>query len=244
MMRRFFEVDDQWCIIHIPERPNGFGILIIGDSNHYVDESTSLWIQSQQRFELIKSLCNEGYTVFYSNLYGANWGAPKAVEFLIRFYHIVLREEILNKSIHIIAEGMGAFGALELTRKMEGKIRSLSLLNPCLDLKSHVQTEKDNKLFYKRIIKEMATAYDIEEKEVVKKIIEPFNLNNFQLNTPMKIWHATDRVAYKFSAHSRKFEKIQSDNGSPVSLALHLFEKRFYVGKDICKFLKKHEKLL
>ncbi len=39
MENRNFQLDTEWNIIHYPERPTGFGILIIGDERHYVDEN-------------------------------------------------------------------------------------------------------------------------------------------------------------------------------------------------------------
>ena len=62
----------------------------------------------------IQSLLKEGYTVFYSNLYGKNWGSEKAVKLAKRLYEHIIRSEIMNDKIHIIAEGMGALVALKL----------------------------------------------------------------------------------------------------------------------------------
>src|SRR5438046_1276657 len=38
MENRNFQMDTQWNIIHYTEKPTGFGILIIGDERHFVDE--------------------------------------------------------------------------------------------------------------------------------------------------------------------------------------------------------------
>ena len=101
----FFCVGDQWNIVHLPRKPNGFAVLILGDVNHYVSKSNSFWLQHPERTRFVEILVQNGYTVFSSNLYGRNWGSWKASDLAEKVYHSVLRREILNKKIHIIAEG-------------------------------------------------------------------------------------------------------------------------------------------
>jgi hypothetical protein len=243
--QNFFKINDQWNVIHLPERPNGFAILMIGDQNHFVDETTSSWIQNPERFQMIESFREKGYTIFYSNLFGRHWGSPKAVQLLKQLYHIVIRKEILNDKIHVIAEGMGALAALRLMNEMEPFLRSVSMLSPCLDLKAFINTEKNNKLFYKRLINELAFSYKIEEKYVESEIINNFNLCTFSSKTPVKIWHSTNRVLYSIPDHSRSFENIRREQqGTPIDLSIHLFEKRFHITSNIISFLKRHEHVL
>ncbi|MEC1694074.1 alpha/beta hydrolase [Schinkia azotoformans] len=242
--QHFFKINDQWNVIHLPERPNGFAILIIGDQNHYVDKTTSLWIQNPERFQMLENLREKGYTIFYSNLFGRHWGSPKSVHLLKQLYHLVIRREILNDKIHVIAEGMGALAALRLMNEMEPSLRSVSMLSPCLDLKAFINTEKNNKLFYKRLLKELAFSYKIEEKYVESEIINNFDLCNFTSKTPVKIWHSTNRVLYSFSDHSRSFEKIREQEGAPIELSIHLFEKRFHITSNIISYLKRYEQVL
>ncbi|MEK1831510.1 hypothetical protein AAAC51_29320 [Priestia megaterium] len=51
----------------------------MGDKDHFVESSTSLWIQHGGRSQLLQCLQDEGYTVFYSNLYGRHWGLQKHI---------------------------------------------------------------------------------------------------------------------------------------------------------------------
>lgn len=242
--QRFFKIKDQWNIIHLPERPNGFAILIVGDQNHYVDETTSLWIQNPDRFQMIEGLRNEGYTIFYSNLYGRHWGSWSAVQLLMQLYNMVIRKEIVNDKIHVIAEGMGSLAVLRLMEEMEQVIRSVSMLSPCIDLNGLIHTEKSKKLFYKRLIKELANAHKVDEKVVEKEIVENFDISNFTSKVPVKIWHSTNRVLYHVAEHSRKYEKIREIQGTPVELSLHLFEKRFHITQNIISYLRKNEQIL
>ena len=112
---RNFQLDTEWNVIHYPERPKGFGILIIGDERNFVDSNTSFWLQNEGKTKLLQSLLDAGYTVFYSNLYGKNWGSEKAVRLSKRLYQHMIRSEILNGKIHILAEGMGALCYVEVT---------------------------------------------------------------------------------------------------------------------------------
>ncbi len=49
MESRNFQFDTEWNIIHYPEQPQGFGILIIGDERHFVDQKTSFWLQNERK---------------------------------------------------------------------------------------------------------------------------------------------------------------------------------------------------
>ncbi|HJV15917.1 MAG TPA: hydrolase, partial [Bacillales bacterium] len=120
MENRNFQLGNEWNIIYYPEKPTGFGILIIGDERHFVDESKSFWQQNEGKLSIIKVLKESGYTIFSSNLYGKNWGSEKAIELAERLYQHVIRNEIINGKIHIIAEGMGALVAIKLMEKLKG----------------------------------------------------------------------------------------------------------------------------
>ena len=79
----------------------------------------------------------------------------------------MIRTEIMNDKIHIIAEGMGALVALKLLHNMNESIRSIVLINPILSLQHHLELEKDRKFFYKKLVKELANAYEKEGEQLM-----------------------------------------------------------------------------
>jgi len=243
-IQRFFQLGNQWCVVHVPERPNGFGVLVIGDQNHFVDEHTSFWIQNNGRSIMVESLLREGYTLFYSNLYGRNWGSSEAVSLARRLYHVILKKEILNNRIHILAEGMGALIALQLMEEMGDNIRSVAMMNPCLDLRKHVLQEKEHKFFYKRIIKEIATAYHYDVTKLEKDVNECIPTINYDTNVPVKIWQTTTNVLYDPKLHTKYYEEIRKQTANPIKVAYQLAEKRFSVSQPIFRFYKEYEKVL
>ncbi len=64
---------------------------------------------------------------------GRHWGNDQSVRLAKRLYDVVLRKETLNAKMHIMADGMGALVALEMMNKYPECIRSVIMLNPCLD---------------------------------------------------------------------------------------------------------------
>jgi len=240
--KRTFQIDNQWNIIHLPKRPNGFAIMIIGDCSHYVDEHTSLWKQSTERANLIQSLKNQGYTVFYSNLYGRHWGSPKAVILAKRLYHYVMKHEILNPNIHLIAEGMGSLVALRLMEDMENQIRSALFINPCMDLKHHFNHERQNRLFFKRLVREITAAYHTEEDKIELLLNSLPEITDLSARTPVRIWHAARGVAFNFRDHSRSYEKRRLEIKAPISLSIHVPEASFNPARAFQEFFKDNEK--
>jgi hypothetical protein len=238
---RFFIIDNQWSIVHLPERPNGFGVLIVGDMNHYVDSKTSSWIQQPDRYHLIEQLRNYGYTIFYSNLFERNWGSGKAVFHLSRLYHYIMKREILNPKIHLLCEGMGALAGLKWAEKMENSIRSVSLINPCIDLQTHILNEKEKKLFYKRLQRELSVAYEVEQREVENIIHNFYKVSHFNTLAPLKIWHVTQGNIFSASKHSRKYEEHRLNLGVPIELSLQLPRNDLNKFHEIYTFFKKHE---
>ncbi|MCH1625878.1 hypothetical protein [Fredinandcohnia quinoae] len=243
--QRFFQVDMEWSVIHLPERPNGFGVLIIGDKNNFVDKYTSFWMQNPGRKNIIEYLQKEGYTIFYSNLYGVHWGSSKALKLAVQLCHMTMKREILNERIHIFAEGMGALVALQLMNKIENKIRSVALLNPCIDLLAHIEYEKNNKFFYKRLIKELAAAFEINDKEAMIDLERYIpNIDYHSPNTPVRIWQNTTDKTYQPEIHTRMYKEIrQSESKQPI-VSYHVNEKAFGLSQSICNFYKDHEKQL
>ncbi len=243
MNQQQFVLDGEWNIVHLPERPNGFAIFVIGDRNHFVDNSTSFWVQNAGRFTYLKLFLEKGYTVFYSNLFGRNYGSPKAVNFAKRLYHVVMKREILNESIHLLVEGMGALTGLQLVEDLGEKIRSVAMLNPCLSLRAQLSHEQENKLFYKRIVKEIMAAYDWEEHDFEDQIKNLPMFEKLKGNSPVKIWISIDEQTYQSKKMSKIFEQSRKKH-SQVQLIFHMTEKRFGIGNSIIQFYEKHEKRL
>ncbi len=242
--QRFFQMGGQWNAVHVPEKPNGFGCLIIGDTNHFVDEQNSLWLQHIGRNRIVEEILKCGYTLFYSNLYGAHWGSSKSVLHAKQLYHIMMKQEILNDKIHIIAEGMGALTALQLMEELGEQIRSVALINPCMDLKAQLAQEKDRKFFYKKVRNEIAKAYNVPINEFEEYEGFP-ELHRFQHNSlPVKIWQTTTNFSFDPNLHCKRYEELRQQNKSPIAVTYHLVEKRYSYGPSICQFFKKYEQKL
>lgn len=242
---RFFCIHEQWSVVHLPEKPNGFAILLIGDTDHYVNEKTSLWLQHPERLKFIDTLRSEGYTVFTSNFYGRHWGSKKACELAENLYYYILKREILNRHIHIIAEGMGALLALKLFEKMKNNIRSTIMINPCLHLYRYYKNERNNRLFYKRLLTELSVAHNIDKEKVEEKVLKKNNVWKLHNNIPLYIFHETSFRKYRFEEHSKRYEKYRLQDNSPITLTLYLPGKSIsYFSKPIFSFLLQYEKKL
>ncbi|EKN65394.1 hydrolase [Neobacillus bataviensis LMG 21833] len=240
MENRNFQMDAQWNIIHYPEKPTGFGILIIGDERHFVDESKCFWTQNEGKLAIVNELKDAGYTIFSSNLYGRNWGSESAVEHAQRLYHHVIRSEILNHKIHILAEGMGALVAVRLLEKMKGSIRSMILLNPILSLKYHLEQEKEHKFFYKKLMRELTNAHNMEQAQMESTVFSMEDIVHLEFNCPVKIIHVL--AGGKSYTQSKLYQQIIK---SPVINPTYILpEKKPQLGKIFIKFLTSHETVL
>ncbi|AZU61243.1 hydrolase [Neobacillus mesonae] len=234
---RAFQMDTQWNIIYYPARPNGFGVLIIGDERHFVDESNCFWTQNEGKHAILNELKEKGYTIFSSNLYGLHWGSENAVELAQRVYERIIRSEILNTKIHILAEGMGALVAVKLMEKMNGAIRSVILLNPILSLKHHLEQEKEHKFFYKKLIKELTSAYKMDQKELENKIFGIEENIQFKPDLPVKIIHVlSSGRAYN---QSKQYKKLLA--GSTLNPTFLVPEKNQLIGKICISFFQSCE---
>ncbi len=236
--KRAYQLDGEWTIVLVPERPNGFGIFIIGGLTHFVDDNTSFWLQNHTRQKMIADFLDAGYTVYTSNLYGRHWGSPKAVKLTERIYNLVHKQEILNPRIHVVAEGMGVLAANAFLNNRQPLIRSAALFNPCFDVKSLVHQEELNRLFYKRLVKEMARAYEIQSEEVISKIEEKEMITS---TCPIKVWHHSLKSPYSLE-QIRVYERVQREIGYPIELAL-LSDSYQSLGKKMVRFFQEHEKL-
>ncbi|WP_283152359.1 hypothetical protein [Guptibacillus hwajinpoensis] len=236
--KRAYQLDGEWTIVLVPERPNGFGIFIIGGLTHFVDADTSFWLQNHTREGMIADFLEAGYIVYTSNLYGRHWGSPKAAKLTERIYHLVHKQEILNPRIHVVAEGMGVLAANAFLNNRHTLVRSAALLNPCFDLKRLVRQEQVNRLFYKRLLREMAQAYEIENDEVLTRID---NKETEACPCPVKIWHHSMKSPYSLE-QIREYERLQQELGYSIDLAL-LSDSYQFLGKKMIRFFQQHEEL-
>jgi hypothetical protein len=240
MENRNFQMDTEWNIIHYPEKPIGFGILIIGDERHFVDDNKSFWTQNEGRLAIVNHLKEKGYTIFSSNLYGRNWGSENAVELAQGLYQHVLRCEILNSKIHILAEGMGALVAVRLMEKMKGQIRSVILLNPILSLKHHLLQEKEHKFFYKKLMRELEVAYLRGQLDLENDIFSRKDHINLEFGFPIKLIHVLS--GGKSYNQSKVYQQLITK--SEINPTFILPEKKQQLGQIMFKFFTSHETVL
>jgi hypothetical protein len=244
MENRNFQLDTEWNMIHYPEKPTGFGILILGDERHFVDARNCFWSQNEGKLPIINKFKQSGYMVFSSNLYGRNWGSGKAADLAERLYQYVIRSEILNSKIHILAEGMGALTALKLIKKMRGQIRSIVFLNPILSLKHHLEQEREHKFFYKKLSKELESAYQYSFKQLEVEIFKCEEDIPLDTGIPIKMIHVlTGGRSYNQTKHNLSLIKHEVENKT-VESSLILPEKKPQLGTMIVKFFNSHEKVL
>ena len=245
MENRNFQLDTEWNMLHYSPRPNGFGILIIGDERNFVTDTNSYWNQNEGKKIIIDSLREEGYTIFYSNLYGKNWGSDKAFQLAKRLYEYIIRTEILNQRIHIIAEGMGALTAIKLMMEMNENVRSVVLLNPILSLKDHLDKEKEHKFFFKKLKNEISYAFNTNQQELLHFLQ---NRQEYQLedtNTPTKIIHILQNGRSYFQSNELKQASVSWEQKNlPIFVSYVLPEKRSAISRQMETFFRKHEKTL
>ena len=240
MENRHFQMDTQWNIIHYPEKPTGFGILILGDERHFVDESKCFWTQNEGKQAIINELKDAGYTIFSSNLYGRNWGSENAVELAQRLYQHVIRSEILNNKIHVLAEGMGALVAVKLLEKMKGSIRSVVLLNPILSLKHHLEQEKEHKFFYKKLMRELIAAHQLDQSTLENEIFNMEEMVHLDFDCPIRIIQVL--AGGRSYTQSKLYQKIL--NTPKIDPTFILPEKKPQLGNMVIKFFNSHESVL
>ncbi|MDM5153820.1 alpha/beta hydrolase [Bacillus sp. DX1.1] len=236
---RFFYLEQQPCVIYLPEKPNGFGVMLLGDYNYFIENGTSLWTQHAGRSYFLNELINKGYTVFSSNLYGRHWGNDQAVRLAKRLYHVVMKKEILNEQVHIIADGMGALVALQMMNQHPECVRSVVMFNPCLDLPAHVEFEKEHKFFYKRLVRELLLAYDVKEAELEAKIAKKA-FPHLPSCVPVKIYVSTQEKKERKQL-LREYEKKRIYAQCETSLSFHLQDVKYKMVQHTCCFFKKYE---
>ncbi|WP_335870000.1 hydrolase [Bacillus sp. 2205SS5-2] len=246
MRQRKFQLEKEWCIVHYPEKPNGFAVMILGDCHHYVDEESSFWSQHETRKNIIKELTVRGYLVCYTNLYGCHWGNDKAVNLAKMLYHHVIRTEIINERFHILADGMGGLVVEKLLPLLRDRIRSVVLYSPCLSIPVHLDFEKEQKFFYKKVLKELALAYN---QSVVDCVGFFKNKNEVlcceTIDVPICIiqWVGSNRYVSQFHLIKDLYLQRMKQHKT-VDLHYLLPEKSQTVSSKIIAFYEKQESIL
>jgi len=236
---RFFFQEDQQAVIHLPQRPNGFGILYIGGRSHYVENHESCLIHHVDKNGMIEYLRSQGYTIFTCNFFGRHWGSEKAVFLANTLYHSVMRKETLNPAIHIIGEDMGALLVCKLFKNSPIRIRSVVLLNPILNLQDELELERENIVFYKRTLQEVLHAYQTKKLSLALKQ----TCNYYENSTPLKIYSST-RNHYRWKRQIRAIEQARFSRKLDFSLLIFHEEKKYAYGRDMHHFFRLHQKVL
>ncbi|GAF64001.1 hypothetical protein [Alkalihalobacillus trypoxylicola] len=242
----YFYLEDQANVVYLPYRPNGFAIILLSENERPVEKDSSIWQQHPERQAFLNSLIEEGYTVITSQLFGKHWGSKKAVQYLEKIHHQLIKKQILNQKFHLFAEGMGALVALKLMEHKKNFIRSVFLLNPCIYVDKVYVQEKSNKLFYKRFVQEFAMAHDLKESQVTeeacKKVID---FGEIKPLPPIQIYQLMTEKKYPMEVHSRPFEKACHQQNENMNLSLYGLGKSFSSFlQPVCTFYKKNEKKL
>ncbi|RFU68037.1 hydrolase [Peribacillus saganii] len=242
-MERTFQMDGQWNIIYYPSQPSGFSVIVLGDRTHYVDSSGAFWSRHPGRLQIVQHLKRKGYTLFSSNLYGANWGSSKAAYLAQCLYHFIMRNEIVNEKIHILAEGMGALTALKLIELLPGSIRSAVFINPILSLKASMEKEKHNRVFYKKWIEEASSAHGLKIREMEEKIHHS-NWIEWRGNVPLKIIHIFGGGETAPVQLYKIMEQRSLKRGTVFEMQYLMPEKRYKTAEEASRFFKKFENSL
>lgn len=99
-----------------------------------------------------------------------------------------------------------------------------------------------NKLFYKRLTKEIAAAYEIDEKEMGQHAFR--SLKKINSHVPVKIWDRMSGTPFPYQKHSKIFEEQRKEQGYPIELILHLGEQPYRIHQSVIKFFSLHQKKL
>jgi len=242
MFNETFQFEQQWCMVHYPERPNGFAIFIIGDMQHYVNENTSFWLENKGKEMMISAFTNEGYLVYYSNLFGRNWGNDTAVKHAFRLYQYIIRQEILNNKIHVLAEGMGALVAVKLIPLLKEHMRSLVLISPCISLQSHINQEQRGKFFYKKLLKEIEIAFKEQDEDCLENWKKDYAMNLLEIKKGLCVFQRIDNNNYK--SQTPRLKEIMEERGrnqSQTKFHFVLSEQQKNMTNKLIAFLKEHE---
>lgn len=219
MESRRLTLNGEPCIIHYPERPNGFAILLLGNHHNFLPRSGEHYWQRQEKRRLIlKALLEKGYTIYFSNFFGQHMGNDAACDLARDLYEYMKRTEILNERIHIIAENLGAKIALHFLQKNPDILRSIVFINPLFSLRWMQELLKDQPFVYRRFLQEVAKAYRLRDVESEKFIYqEPLTIHINRC--PFKIIHILKHGVYD-EKWVRMYHNYLFDTGTALHVLL------------------------
>ncbi|MEH7346837.1 hydrolase, partial [Bacillus sp. JJ1532] len=119
------------------------------------------------------------------------------------------------------------------------------LINPIFSLKDHLEMEKEHKFFYKKFLKELADAYNIDIMQVELEVMKKMENFNYPLKIPMKIMHImTDRRSYNLAKQTKNRTLKWIEEGIQTSICYLLPEKKQGIESQIVDFMKQNERIL
>ncbi|MEQ6375480.1 hypothetical protein RZN22_02910 [Bacillaceae bacterium S4-13-58] len=243
---RMFHLKQEPCFVHVPNKPNGFAILYLGDQGQRVDEDHTFWWENPNRKEILRGLLDQGYVLFTSRLFMDHWGNDRSIELLDHLYHKVVRTEIINSRIHVLAEGMGALAALKWGSKSNQYIRSFVFLSPCIDLNEYYKKESENRVGKQRIRKQIAKAYNMEKEdldEIEKQEETIFEDYNEWISTiPSILFQDPKDGSYPVESHGRKWESKLQEEDTAVIIKFIFKEDYHTLPQKMKEFLREWEK--
>ncbi len=128
---------------------------------------------------------------------------------------------------------------------MEGEIRGAIMVAPCVSLNEHLDQEKEQKFYFKKLVKEVSRSLEIREEDIEGVIMkEAGDYEEFKtIPVPLYMVQPTSLIRYK-----NQFSLIQDiynqrmKNGFPTDLFYVLPEKRDSLGKKFVSYFSLHEK--
>ena len=234
-----FQLNKEWTTIFYPEQPSGFAIMLLGGDKHYINENANFWLDHPGKKQMLEHLLTKGYTVFSSHLSGGHWGNTEAAELALELYAFFIRKEIINEKIHIIAEGSGALLLGTICEKLQDKVRSIVLINPILSVNQSYEEEKENKLFLKKMKKELYDAYHLNDETFAEWMEKKTDIM-IDADLPVLIVHVLEKLDSNLPIKYQAF----IDNHPLSEIKYITPEKRYIIAYQMSSFLKKYEKVL
>ena len=243
---RYFKWKGKWNVKFLPEQPNGFAVYLLSGQNGTVEESSCIWENHPEKRQFLDYLLASGYTVFTSELDPKQWGNEAVSTYCEQLVQHLLKTEILNKHIHLLAEGTGAITALKLVSRGRTAIRSMLFFNPCIYLEAYYEFECQNKLYYKKLKHELSQAYGVKPERINHQWVR--HISNPPLHKvwpPLLLIHQVNERRYPLPNHSRKLEGDLLRLKQSVQLKLFSSTRRFdAISEPTVQFFQKHERIL